>query len=348
MKTLFLKVLIMTIAVTSSAQGGDFGDGIIRSGENPNAVQQRMIDRKYGMFIHYGINTFHDEEWTDGTKSAGSYQPTALDTDNWARTARDAGMKYVIFTSKHHDGFCLWDSPLTDYDVGSTSNTTNVVAALAKSCEKYGIELGLYYSLWDRHEPSYEDHGKYVEYMKKQLTELLTENGPICELWLDGGWTKSRELWDIPALYAHVKKLQPACAVSTNWTIGLPDNLDAHPVLPKDMKEGFPFRYFPSDFRLGDPHLPVNPDPKVYTHEGERYYLPFESTVCLNRGWFYNTTDDQLKGVEELAAMYKAATSQDNILILNSPPTRDGVMMERNVKRLRELGEHLGIAPGTK
>lgn len=332
-------IMIITVASISTAQTAD--DGIIQPSTKPNPVQQQMIDRKYGMFIHFGINTFHDEEWTDGTKPASSYNPTNLDTDQWARTARDAGMKYVIFTSKHHDGFCLWDSPHTDYDVGSSLNKIDVVAALAKSCKKYDIKLGLYYSLWDRHEPSYSDHPKYVEYMSKQLTELLTNNGPICELWLDGGWTKRRELWDIPTIYALAKKLQPGCAVSTNWTIGLPDNLDAHPVLPKDQKEGFPFRYFPSDFRLGDPHLPVNPDPKLFKHEGETYYLPFEATVCLNRGWFYNTTDNVIKSVEELTTMYKTATAQDNILILNSPPNRDGVMTEVNVKRLKELAEAL-------
>lgn len=325
------------------AFGGEMQDGVIRPSNKPNAVQQQMIARQYGMFIHFGINTFHDHEWTDGSKPPASYNPKAVDTDQWAQSARDAGMKYVILTAKHHDGFCLWDSKLTDYDVASSPNKTDVVAALAKSCKKYDIQMGLYYSLWDRHESTYSDDKKYVEYMLKQLTELLTEYGPVCELWLDGGWEKPRAKWDIPAVYALVKKLQPKCAVGVNWTIGLPDNPDAREVKPAQQKEGFPIRYFPSDFRLGDPHLPGNPDPKLFSHDGQLFYLPFEATVCLNGKWFFNTRDTQLKTLGELESLYKRATAQDNILILNSPPNRDGVMTIGNVKQLKALAERLGF-----
>jgi alpha-L-fucosidase len=328
---------LMMLLSESGAKGEAVDDGIIRPSSEPNAVQRQMIARRYGMFIHFGINTFHDQEWTDGSLPASSYAPTGLDTDQWVRTAKDAGMKYVIFTSKHHDGFCLWDSPLTTYDVGSTSATMDVVGALSKSCAAQGIGFGIYYSLWDRHEKSYPDDTAYVEFMKGQLRELLTNYGPVCELWLDGGWEKKAGQWNIPALYALAKSLQPSCAVSTNWTIGLPDNPEAHLILPKDQKEGYPFRYFPSDFRLGDPHLPVNPDPKLFSHEGKKYYLPFESTVCLNDRWFYNTTDKGLKSVEDLAKLYETATSQDNILILNSPPDRSGKMQQRNIDRLKAL-----------
>ncbi len=277
------------------------------------------------------------QAWTDGTLPPESYAPKAVDTDQWVRTAKEAGMKYVILTAKHHEGFCLWDSRHTDYDVAASSNETDVVAALAASCKKHGIELGLYYSLWDRHEPRYKDDAAYVRYMIDQLTELLSNYGPVCELWLDGGWEKKREQWDIPAVYACVKKLQPDCAVGVNWSIGLPDNPDAHPVLPNDQQKGFPIRYFPSDFRLGDPYLPKKPDVKLFSHDGQLYYLPFESTLCLNDRWFYNTQDAGLKSVEQLADIYRQATNQDNILIINSPPNREGVMPARNVERLKEF-----------
>lgn len=115
-----------------------------------NKEQRAQIERQYGMFIHFGINTFHDEEWTDGSKPAVSYCPTAVDADQWVKCAKDAGMKYVILIAKHHEGFCMWDSKYTEYDVASSANTTNVVEAVAKACKKYDIGLGLYYSLWDR------------------------------------------------------------------------------------------------------------------------------------------------------------------------------------------------------
>ena len=341
MKTIILTA--MASLTVTSLFGSNVDDGIIRPSKEPNAVQQRMIARKYGMFISFGINTFHDMEWTDGSKPASSYNPKAIDTDQWARTAKDAGMKYVIFTAKHHDGFCLWDSKYTDYDVGSSPKNIDVVASLAKSCKKHDIELGLYYSLWDRHEKCYSDDEKYVQYMLDQLTELLDNYGPVCELWLDGGWNAKRERWNIPAVYSHVKKLQPTCAVGINWSIGRPGNPDFHSVKPNQQKEGFPIRYFPCDFRLGDPYLPGDPDPKLFSHEGKLYYLPFESTVCLNKRWFFNTSDKDLKSVDELEKLYKKATAQNNILILNSPPNRDGVMLEHNVERLKELAERLKL-----
>lgn len=118
--------------------------------DKPNRFQQEQIDRRYGMFIHFGINTFHDQEWTDGSKPTSSYAPTTIDAKQWVATAKAAGMKYIILVSKHHDGFCLWDSKYTTYDVASSANKTNVVKALAKECRAQGIRLGLYYSLWDR------------------------------------------------------------------------------------------------------------------------------------------------------------------------------------------------------
>lgn len=120
------------------------------SSTTANKYQIDQINRKYGMFIHFGINTFHDQEWTDGSKPASSYNPSAIDAKQWVATAKAAGMKHIILVSKHHEGFCLWDSKYTDYDVASSPNKTNVVEEVAKECKKQGIKLGLYYSLWDR------------------------------------------------------------------------------------------------------------------------------------------------------------------------------------------------------
>jgi len=164
-----------------------------------------------------------------------------------------------------------------------------------------------------------------------------------CELWLDGGWEKKPDEWGIPKLYDCVKKHQPDCAVGVNWTIGLPEDKNAQGVLPKDQKAGYPFRYFPSDFRLGDPHLPVENDPKLFSHEGESYYLPFESTICLNDKWFFNTTDEGLKKPKALAAMFKRATAEDNVCIFNSPPTTMGLMPEKNIQLLKQVRELIKI-----
>lgn len=316
----------------------------------PSAAQQQQIARKYGMFIHFGINTFHDEEWTDGSKPASSYAPSAIDAEQWIQTAKDAGMKYVILITKHHDGFCLWDSQYTDYDVASSGNPTNVVEEVAKACKKHGIGLGLYYSLWDRKVngdvADRKQDAAYNTYMINQLEELITiaeKHTPIVEFWFDGGWVKQNYRWPVMDIYQTIKKRQPDCQIGINWSIGSPENADKHPVLPQDQQEGYPIRYFPSDFRLGDPYLPADNDPKVFTHDGKDYYMPWESTVCISQRWFYNTTDHTFKSVDELEKLYCQCTKNDNILILNCPPNRDGQLRAEDIAILKELRKRIGL-----
>ena len=187
----------------------------------PSPSQQAQIDRKYGMFIHFGINTFNDTEWSDGKLSVSSYNPPEIDADGWVRNAYESGMNYVILITKHHDGFCLFDTKYTDYGVNHSQNKMDVVLEVSKACKKYGVKLGLYYSLWDRHEKCYEDDEKYVEYMCGQLTELLGgKYGEVCEVWFDGGWDKTPDRWNIPKLYDLVHRLQPNSVSAVNVTIG--------------------------------------------------------------------------------------------------------------------------------
>lgn len=316
----------------------------------PSAAQQQLIARKYGMFIHFGINTFHDEEWTDGSKPASSYAPSAIDAEQWIQTAKDAGMKYVILITKHHDGFCLWDSQYTDYDVASSGNPTNVVEEVAKACKKHGIGLGLYYSLWDRKVngdvADRKQDAAYNTYMINQLEELITiaeKHTPIVEFWFDGGWVKQNYRWPVMDIYQTIKKRQPDCQIGINWSIGSPENADKHPVLPQDQQEGYPIRYFPSDFRLGDPYLPADNDPKVFTHDGKDYYMPWESTVCISQRWFYNTTDHTFKSIDELEKLYRQCTKNDNILILSCPPNRDGQLRAEDIAILKELRKRIEL-----
>jgi alpha-L-fucosidase len=335
-------LLLFTMQQTSFAQSG-ITEPIAST--KPGKHQLEQINRKYGMFIHFGINTFHDEEWTDGSLPASSYQPTAIDAEQWVKTAKDAGMKYVILITKHHDGFCLWDSKVTDYDVSNSGNKTDVVDAVAKACKKYDIGLGLYYSLWDRHQnPGTEDLGldnAYNQFMIKQLNELISitkkNKTKIVEFWFDGGWLKPNNRWPVAEIYKTIKSREPQCQIGINWSIGAPGNPDQHMVMPDQQKEGYPIRYFPSDFRLGDPYLPANPDPKVFTHDDKNYYMPWESTICISSNWFYNTKDTKYKSVNELLAAYKKATAQQNILILNTPPNKEGKIRQKDIDLLMEL-----------
>ncbi|MDR2982086.1 MAG: alpha-L-fucosidase [Puniceicoccales bacterium] len=319
---------------------------------SPSPAQQAQIDRKYGMFCHFGMNTYAEQEWTDGSFPAETYNPPddlEYRVDDWVLTARDAGMRYILLTSKHHDGFCLWDSKFTDYDVGNekVKNHTDVIAAVAKACKKYDIGLAFYYSIWDRNQ-KFPNAEAYKKYTLGQLEELMSNYGPICELWLDGGWVAKPDYWHVPEIYDLVKRLQPNCVVSTNWTTGAPGDPEKHMMTPDKQAAGDPIRYFPSDFRLADPYMPVTPDPKIFTHNGKEYYLPFEATVTLSatNRWFAHPKDTQAKSIETLEKMFYIATAQDNVLVFNLPPNKDGDLVPAQKKVLFDLAKKLSIGPG--
>ncbi|MDE3235118.1 MAG: alpha-L-fucosidase [Bacteroidota bacterium] len=322
---------------------------LLQPGTTPNATQKEMIKRGYGMFLHFGVNTFMDVEWSDGSIPASAYNPTHLDPDQWVRTAKEAGFRYVLLITKHHDGFCLWDSKYTDYDVASSPVKTDVVKAVSDACRKYGLKFAIYYSLWDRHEPSFKnkDPQVYIDYMLHQLTELFTNYGPICELWLDGGWARKPTDWGIDQLYKLVKKYDPQCAVSVNHTI-VNEEGKRQFTLPSLMTEDnkYFFQYFPSDFRLWDPKIITQFDKKQYLHDGKSYYLPFEHTICLSSrwNWFQKTEELPVRSLDELQELFYWCTDNNNSLVINVPPDRTGRIREYEALTVIELGKRLGIA----
>lgn len=314
----------------------------------PNKAQQAMIRRGYGMFIHFGVNTFANMEWSDGSIPAEKYNPTDLDPDQWVRVAKEAGFRYVLLITKHHDGFCLWDSKYTNYDVASSPVKTDVVKAVSAACKKYGLEFAIYYSLWDRKDPSYKDKDpqKYVDYMKNQLTELFTQYGPIGELWLDGGWDRKPEDWKLDQVYKLVKGYSPNCAISVNHTIVNKEG-ERKFTLPSNMTEDnkYFFQYFPSDFRLWDPKLITRYDKKQYLHQGKSYYLPFEHTICISSrwNWFQKSTELPVRDLDELEELFYWSTDNDNCLVMNVPPDQTGRIREYEANAVIKLAKRLGI-----
>lgn len=317
----------------------------------PNAGQRALIARGYGMFIHFGVNTFNEVEWSKGNLPVASYHPTQLDCDQWIATAKEAGFRHVILVTKHHDGFCLWDSRYTDYDIASSPVPADVVAAVAQACRKYGLELGLYYSLWDRHEPTHRepDPARYVAYMKAQLTELLTNYGDICEVWFDGAWAKPDEQWRIPELYSLIKSLQPNCQVTVNHTIGPRPPKGSQVKNPADYAAGDVIRFWPVDFRTKDPNLARADDPKEYTApDGQRHYLPFEHTICLSDrwNWFQKKNVLPARTPDELEELFYWCTANDNVLIVNLPPDQTGRIRENERVAIFRAADQLGIRGG--
>ncbi len=319
----------------------------------PNKGQQMQIDRKFGMFLHFGVNTFGNVEWSDGSIPAEVYRPESIDAEQWVKTAYEAGMNYVIIITKHHDGFCLWHTKYTDYCVKNSGNPTDVIQAVAEVCKKYNMGLGLYYSLWDRNAKSYtrDFENEYVPYMLNQLEELLGgKYGDIVELWLDGGWDKPRKAWRLDLIYDLVKRLQPLCQVGINHTVGIDDNMGGAPeeyFLPVNYEMYDPIRMYPSDFRLWDPHMCREDDPKIYTYTGKAYYMPFELTICSREGfsWFYSNIYEEKKmlDVDETVNKLRTVFNIDNIAVINMPPNTEGRLCEMDIKHLFEISEKLGI-----
>jgi alpha-L-fucosidase len=313
----------------------------------PTGGQKRQMGRGYGMFCHYGMNTYLDVEWSEGKAGVEVFDPPvdlAEKVDGWAALAKAAGMRYLLYTTKHHDGFCYWPTKGTDYHscAAGVRNKVDVVGAVAAACRRHGVEMGMYYSLWDRHEASYKDADKhtYIEWMKGQLGELLTNYGDICELWLDGEWDRKPEDWFLPEVYGLVKELQAGCQVGVNHCVAAE---------PEKQREGEAMKLWPSDFRLHDPHLPVEGDPKVFVDgEGRRVYLPFESTVTMSRSgsWFAHESEPEAKGVEELEGIYRRARLGGNMLVLNISPRRDGSVWGETSRNLLELARRAGGCAG--
>lgn len=317
----------------------------------PNEFQMEQIKRKYGMFLHFGINTFNNTEWSDGTLPVSSYTPSAIDADNWVKTAYEAGMNYVIVITKHHDGFCMWNTDSTEYSIKYSPCKTDVVDEVYKACQKYGVKLGLYYSLWDRHEKCYKKDEEYVCYMEKHLKELMDGRyGEIAELWFDGDWDKPCSAWQLDRLYNLIKQMQPKCQIGVNHTVGKFTNKKGFPpkkYLPENYRENDPLRMFPSDFRLWDPHMCRSDDPKIYTFNGEKYYLPFEMTICSRKKfcWFYSDAYESksLMEADEIIKNYNTLVNAQNMLVINLPPKYDGRLVDGDVDNIMKIAKKLNI-----
>jgi alpha-L-fucosidase len=309
----------------------------------PTAAQAAWMQLGYGMFIHFGPNTFAGVAWGDGRFPAEKFDPRRLDTRQWAATAAEAGMKYAVLTTKHHDGFCLWPSRLTEYSVKNSPQRRDIVAEFVESCRSEGIKPGLYYSLWDTHCPFYNDDAAYAEYMRQQITELLAGYGDVVEIWFDGGWDKehpTREWpydpawpadpavdqaalrggrWQWRELYDLMHRLQPDCLVVNNSSSDRPGGVR---YLPVDLRTSEHYDFVYQD-RV---HQPIT-DPIVKNEAGEAVYLPLEFTTSLNPDWFC------IKGkffshpsAETIASWHRTARAADGNLLLNVGPDCEGLV----------------------
>lgn len=326
------------------------------SAPQPTDAQKRWEQLGYGMFLHFGPNTYAGDAWGDGTFPAEKMDLTTLDVDQWARVAAEAGMKYAVLTTKHHDGFCLWPSKHTEYSVKNSPGGKDVVALFADAFSRAGLKVGLYYSIWDRNCPVYADDDAYARFMRDQLTELLTGYGEIVQVWTDGAWDKDHPTKEWPfdpawlddpdsgytpgtryeweAFYDHCHALQPDVLVMNNSSSDRP---------------GQP-RYFPIDCRTHEhfdfisrgAHCRTMTETAYTDHKGRRVYLPLEFEATITPSWFWIEGQEFLHPtVATLCGWHRRARELNANLLLNVGPDNRGRLPDYHIPFLRAAAKEL-------
>lgn len=299
----------------------------------PSKAQLAWQKLEFYAFIHFGMNTFTDHEWGEGRAPASEFNPTAFDARQWARVVKDAGMKGIIITAKHHDGFCLWPSVTTEYSVKNSKwrdGKGDVLKDLSAAAREYGLQFGIYISPWDRNHPLYGTP-RYNQIYKQQWHELLTDYGPVFESWLDGANdNKKRMVYDFGGFFSTIKREQPdtiifsdagpdirwvgnerGIAGETNWST-------------RDNEGSFPGFADEKALNTGD--------------ENGTSWIPAECDVSIRPGWFYHAEEDKkLKSVDQLMDIYLGSVGRNCNLLLNIGVDRRGLVNENDITRLMEF-----------
>lgn len=332
----------------------------------PSPNQLAWQGMEFIAFAHFGMDTFTDREWGEGTEDPALFNPTDFDARQWVRVLKDAGVKMLILTAKHHDGFCLWPSKYTNHSVKSSpwrGGRSDVVRDVADACREAGLKVGIYLSPWDRHEPTYGDSPAYNEHFCNQLRELLSGYGEIGEVWFDGacgeGPNGKRQEYDWPSYYRVVRELQPRAVIfgmgpdirwvgtesgygrEREWSVvpmeiketrgksGGPENPPSAPgasLLSASLDELF----VPSDMMAPD----LGSREKLKGAKALAWY-PAETDVSIRPGWFYHAKEDgEVKSPEKLVDIYFSSVGRNSVLLLNVPPDRRGRLHENDIKSL--------------
>ncbi len=330
---------LLTLAV--AAQGLDINDETRR-------IREDFQDRKFGIFLHWGIySMLADGEWVmhnrhidrdEYAKLAGGFYPSLFDAREWTKLFKEAGAQYVTFTSRHHDGFSMFGTKASPYNiVDATPFKRDIVGELAKACQEQGLKLHFYYSHmdWQRtdyptgacqncpHDPATTNWDTYYNFMNRQLTELLTNYGPIGAIWFDGMWDhKEKEFdWRLDEQYALIKKLQPTCLIGNNHH-GSPIGLE--------------------DFQLFEQDLPGQ-NTAGFSGEQKVSQLPLETCMTMNNTWGYSITDRNYKDGDELIRRLVTAAGLNANFLLNIGPRPDGKLPDQAIKILKHIGSFMKV-----
>ena len=310
-------------------------------------------DARFGLFIHWGLYAIPAGEWNGKTnyaewirnqaeipideydKFVGQFNPVKFDADKWVSTAKNAGMKYIVITSKHHDGFCLFDSKFTDYDVMSTPFKRDILKDLSEACRNEGIKLCFYYSIMDWHHPDYlpgrdwenrssegADFDGYIQHMKNQLKELVINYGDIGILWFDGEWENTWNEERGIDLYNYVRSLQPDIIVNNRVD---PNRGGLEGFAPEGVTMG--------DFGTPEQQIPSTGLPGI----------DWESCMTMNDHWGYNKNDKNFKSTKDILQMLADIASKGGNYLLNVGPTSEGIFPAESVEILSEVGSWMKV-----
>ena len=308
-------------------------------GPVPSEAQLRWQEMEYNMFVHFGPNTFTGLEWGQGSEAEDIFQPAGLDCRQWAATAKAAGMKGIIITAKHHDGFCLWPNPESLHTVAQSSwrgGQGDVLKDISEACREYGLKFGVYISPWDRNDPAYGSPAYNEKYIRTLQSVHDGRYGPVFEQWFDGacgeGPNGKRQEYDWPAFHEAVWALSPdailfsdvgpgcrwmgnerGVAGETNWS-----RLDVEGFTPG---AGAPPR-----------------DTLARGNVFGKQWIPGEIDVSIRPGWFWRESENaQVKSVEQLGDIWLTSVGRNALLLLNVPPDTRGRIHEIDSTRLMEF-----------
>jgi alpha-L-fucosidase len=312
----------------------------------PSPLQVEYQQMEVIGFLHFSINTFTGREWGYGDESPDLFDPADADVEQWVITAKEGGMKELILTAKHHDGFCLWPSAYTEHSVKKSpykNGNGDLVAEFTDACRKHGIKAGLYLSPWDR---NHKDYGKseYIDYYRNQIRELLTNYGEISEIWFDGanggdgyygGANEKRVIeresyYDWENTFKFVKELQPDIMIFS----------DAGPDIRwTGNEQGIAGETFWST--IDGSRLVIGGADQAYLNRGDpngSEWITGQCDVSIRPGWFYHPEEDSLvKSADQLADIYYKSAGRNAVMLLNLPPDRRGVIHEKDAASLREF-----------
>ena len=316
----------------------------------PSERQKIWQEMEYYAFIHFNMNTFTNLEWGYGNESPSTFNPTELDTDQWARIIKESGMKGIVITAKHHDGFSLWPSNYTEHSVKNSpwkNGKGDLIKELQNSCEKFDLKLGIYLSPWDRNHSEYGTEN-YIKYFRNQLTELLTNYGEIFEVWFDGanggsgfygGADNIRKVdkktyYDWPNTYSLIRKLQPNAVIFS----------DSGPDIRwVGNEKGYANKTTWSNIYRDSVYTGMVDYSKFSSgQENGTHYIPTETDVSIRPGWYYHPEqDDKVKSLEKLIDIYFNSVGLNSSLLLNIPVDTRGLIHENDAKRMIELNNYL-------